>query len=171
MAPQTIVTAAPGEREIVVERYFDAPRALVFEVWTQPHHVERWWGPNGFSIAVHEMDVRTGGAWRFAMHGPGGMEFQEKVVYIEVAKPERIVYAHGSDDGGPPQFTVTATFAEEGRGTRLVMRMQFPTAADRDRTIREVGAIEGAQQTVDRLAAYVATLGARTTDIPGAPVP
>jgi len=58
------------DREIVVTRVFDAPRALVFKAWTDPKHLAHWWGPNGFTITTHEMQFKPGGSWRFVMHGP-----------------------------------------------------------------------------------------------------
>src|SRR5579862_1989189 len=61
-----------AERELVFRRLLDAPRELVFDVWTNPAHVPQWWGPNGFTTTIHEMDVRPGGVWRLTMHGPDG---------------------------------------------------------------------------------------------------
>jgi uncharacterized protein YndB with AHSA1/START domain len=147
----------PSDREIVITRVFDAPCELVFEAWTNPEHVVQWWGPRGFTTTIHEMDVRPGGVWRFVMHGPDGTDYDNKVVFVEVAKPERLVYNHGgADDSDFAQFQVTVTFDAEGNKTRLTMRMLFESAAERDRIVKEVGAIEGANQTLDRLAEYLA---------------
>lgn len=144
------------DRELVFNRVFDAPRELVFEAWTDPKHVGHWWGPNGFTITTHEMDVRPGGVWRFIMHGPDGVDYENKIVYTEIVKPERLVYLHGSDEEDESgQFQVTVTFAEQGSKTRITMQMLFASAADRDRVVEEFGAIEGANQTLDRLAAYL----------------
>lgn len=63
-------TTGAADREIVATRVFDAPRDLVFKMWTDPKHIVHWWGPNGFTNTIHEMDVRPGGVWRFIMHGP-----------------------------------------------------------------------------------------------------
>ena len=82
--------AGAAAREIVAARVFDAPRELVFDAWTDPEHVAQWWGPNGFTNTIHEMDVRPGGVWRFVMHGPDGVDYNNKIVYIEVVKPERL---------------------------------------------------------------------------------
>ena len=68
------VATLAGEREIVAARVFAAPRALVFTPWTDPRHIVQWWGPNGFTTTIHEMDVRPGGVWRFVMHGPDGVD-------------------------------------------------------------------------------------------------
>ena len=125
---------------------FDAPRDLVFEAWTDPKHVGNWWGPKGFTTTTHEMDVRPGGVWRFVMHGPNGVDYQNKNTYIEIVKPERLVYDHG-DKGTPGYFQVTVTFAEQGDKTRLTMRMLFQSVAERDTVVKTYNAIEGANQT------------------------
>jgi uncharacterized protein YndB with AHSA1/START domain len=149
-------TTTPAERELVISRVFDAPRELVFEMWTDPKHVAQWWGPNGFTNTIHEMDVRAGGAWRFVMHGPDGRDYKNKIVFIEVAKPERLVYDHVSG----PQFHVTVTFVEQGDKTRLTVRMLFESAAQRDKVAKEFGAIEGLSQTLGRLAEQLSKMSA-----------
>ncbi len=153
-ARPTISDSAPedtSDREIVVTRVFDAPRALVFKLWTDPQHVARWWGPNGFSTTTYEMDVRPGGVWRFVMHGPDGRDYQNKVAYVEIAEPERLVYKHVSG----PQFQMTVTFADAGDKTRLTARMLFESATLRNKVIEEFGAVEGLKQTLGRLDDYV----------------
>src|SRR6478735_6105977 len=92
------IEAATNEesREIVASRVFDAPRDLVFKMWTDREHAGNWWGPKGFRTTIHEMDVRPGGVWRFVMHGPDGRDYQNKIVYVEVVRPERLVYDHVS---------------------------------------------------------------------------
>lgn len=94
-----LVTSA-ADREIVSARVFDVPRDLVFRAWTGPEHLAKWWGPRGFTNTIHEFDLRPGGVWRFVMHGPEGSDHRNKSVFVEVVKPERIVFDHVSD----PQF-------------------------------------------------------------------
>jgi uncharacterized protein YndB with AHSA1/START domain len=137
-------------RSIVVTRVFDAPRALVFDAWTDAKHVGRWWGPKGFTTTTHQIDVRPGGVWRFTMHGPDGANYSNKITYLEIVKPERLVYDNG-DQGKPGYFQTTVTFAEEGKKTRLSMRLLFPTAAERDAVVEKYNALEGANQHLDRL--------------------
>jgi uncharacterized protein YndB with AHSA1/START domain len=150
---------ASSDREIVATRVFDAPRELVFKVWTDPAHIGQWWGPRGFTTTTYAMDVRPAGVWRFRMHGPDGVDYQNKITYLEVVEPERIVYTHGGDeDGEPVHFQVTATFEEHGGKTRLTMRMLFPSAAARVFTIEKYGADEGLEQTLDRLGEYASKL-------------
>ncbi|MFL6244687.1 MAG: SRPBCC family protein [Thermoanaerobaculia bacterium] len=147
------------DREIVVTRQFDAPRELVWDAWTQPQHVAQWWGPNGFTNTIREMSVQPGGVWRVMMHGPDGIDYPNKIVYHEVVRPERLVYDHSDDnEDNNTHFHVTVTFEEHGRGTRLTMRMLFPTAEERQRVVDEFGALDGASQTMERLREYLATM-------------
>ncbi len=148
-----------GDREIVISRVLNAPRELVFEAWTNPEHVGVWWGPTGFTTTTASIDVRVGGAWRFVMHGPDGMNFPNRIVFIEIVRPERLVYDHGDDvDDGPPSFRSVVTFEDLGTKTRLTMRSVFATAEQRDFVVREYHAIEGGQQHVGRLEAFLETL-------------
>jgi uncharacterized protein YndB with AHSA1/START domain len=145
------------DRELAFTRVLDAPRETVFEAWTKVEHVSRWWGPNGFTTTTEVMDVRPGGVWRYVMHGPDGVDYPNVVEYIEVVPPERMVYDHGAREG-EPEFRVVVTFEARGNKTVLTMRSTFPSAADLERVVREVGAVDGANQTLDRLEAYVVTI-------------
>lgn len=149
-----------SDRQILVTRAFEAPRELVFEAWTKPEHVVRWWGPNGFTTTMEEMDVRPGGGWKYTMHGPDGTNYPNKSVFVEVVRPERLVYTHGGTrEGGPGvSFTATVTFEECLGRTTVTMQLLFPSVEGRDHAVREYNALEGGQQTLGRLAAYVATL-------------
>lgn len=149
---------ATSDREIVITRVFDAPRELVFEAWTNPKHVPQWWGPRGFTTTMIEMDVRPGGVWRFIMHGPDGTDYKNKIVYHEVVKPERLAFAHGGD--GDPEdkpFQVTVTFVEEAGKTRLTMRSVFDTV-EQCNEVKSFGAVEGGNQTLDRLGEHLAKM-------------
>ncbi len=145
-----------SDREIVVTRVFDAPRALVFKAWTDPKHLAHWWGPNGFSITTHAMEFRPGGSWRFTMHGPDGRDYKNEQVYVEITEPERLIYRHVP----APQFQTTVTFEDDGGKTRLTARMVFESAALRDQTVKTFGAVEGLKQTLGRLGEYVIALDA-----------
>jgi uncharacterized protein YndB with AHSA1/START domain len=93
------LTSAPADREMVITRVINAPRALVFKAWTKPAHIGNWWGPRGFTTTTHSMDVRPGGEWRFVMHGPDGTDYQNRIVDLEVVEPERLVYDHFGEAG------------------------------------------------------------------------
>lgn len=148
-----------GNRELVFERILNAPRELVWEVWTNPDHLAKWWGPNGFSLTTQNMNVDPGGIWKFIMHGPDGRDYSNKIRFLEVEKPERLVYKHEGDiDTEPVSFSVTVLFEAFGKKTRLSMRMLFDSAEDLVRISREYGAIEGAHQTLTRLENLLTTM-------------
>jgi uncharacterized protein YndB with AHSA1/START domain len=149
-------------RAIIAVREFDAPRDLVFAAWTDPEHLAQWWGPDGFSTTTKAFEMRAGGVWRFVMHGPNGRDYENRITYDEIVKPERVVYHHGGgDDVEPVQFRTTVTFDYLGKNrTRLTLHATFPSAAERDRVIKDYGADTGAAQTLARLADYVATMTA-----------
>lgn len=151
--PSTKTAANAEDRELIFTRVFEAPRELVFEAWTNPKHLAQWWGPHGFTTTIHQMDVRPGGVWRLTMHGPDGVDYKNRLVFLEVAKPERLVYKHEPEEGSEPvNFEVTVTFAWERGNTRVTMRMLFPSTEERDFVVKKHGAVEGAKQTLGRLA-------------------
>jgi uncharacterized protein YndB with AHSA1/START domain len=145
-------------KAIIATREFEAPRALVFEVWTEPRHLAQWWGPDGFTITTSRFEMKVGGVWRFVMHGPDGRDYENRITFDEIVPPDLIRYHHGGgDDVEPVQFRTTVTFEELERNlTRITLHATFPSAAERDRVVKEYGAVEGAKQTLSRLADYVA---------------
>jgi uncharacterized protein YndB with AHSA1/START domain len=156
MAARNSLDLEADPRSIIAERVFDAPRELVFSVWTDPKHLAQWWGPNGFTTTTSSFDMRAGGVWRFVMHGPDGRDYQNRITYEEVVPPERIVYRHGGgDDVEPVRLKTTVVFDDLGARTRLTMRMDFPSADERERVIKEYGADKGLTQTLSRLAEHV----------------
>ncbi|HXW49970.1 MAG TPA: SRPBCC family protein [Xanthobacteraceae bacterium] len=146
-------------RSIIGTREFDAPRELVFCAWTDPKHLAQWWGPNGFTTTTHSFDFRPGGAWRFVMHGPDGRDYQNRITFEEIVPPERIVYRHGGgNDVEPVQFRQTVIFEDLGNRTRITWRGDFPSAAERNRVIKNYGADKGLVETLARLGSYVAAM-------------
>lgn len=146
-----------GEREIVLSRTYDAPRELVWQAWTRPEHMARWWGPNGFTTVTSEMEVRPGGVWRFVMHGPDGTDYQNLAEYIEVVEPELLVYNHGDGENRERDFHVTVTFAEEGGRTTVTSRMLLQSAEARAHVVG-FGAVELGKQTFERLVEHLKTM-------------
>ncbi|HTY38915.1 MAG TPA: SRPBCC family protein [Bacteroidota bacterium] len=136
-------------REIVSTRVYDVSPERLFEAWTDPDQISKWWGPKGFTNTFHVFDPRPGGVWKFIMHGPNGGNYPNESHFIEVQKPERIVFRHVS----PPFFLTTATFERVGSQTRLVWRMLFDTAEE----YRKVAsfAVEGNLQNLDRLQVHL----------------
>jgi uncharacterized protein YndB with AHSA1/START domain len=160
MAKNDVHTTGTEDREIVIRRLLNAPRELVYKVWTEAEHLAQWWGPNGFTITTNKLEVKPGGEWNVTMHGPDGTDYPNRIIFSEVVKPERLVYTHDSGiEDDPQQFFVTITFeAVEENKTMLTMYSLFKTAAARDYVVKEHGAIEGGNQTVNRLAEHLATL-------------
>ena len=157
MTPQNSPAQLVGDREIAATRVFDAPRALVFKVWTDPQHIGRWWGPKGFTTTTFRIDVKPGGVWRFVMHGPDGTDYENKITFLEIVENERIVFKHGGDpDCEPVSHQTTVTFADAGENrTWLEMRMVFPSAAARDHLVKTYRAVEGLDQTLGRLGEFL----------------
>ena len=149
----------PADRLIVTTRILEAPRELVWQVWTDPQHLAHWWGPTGFSTTTDTIDVRVGGQWRFTMHGPDGTDYKNLITFLEVDVPSRLAYRHaGEEDFEQVDFRNTVTFEAmpgEPHRTRLTMRAEFPSAKAREFVIREVNAVEGAKQHLARLAERV----------------
>jgi uncharacterized protein YndB with AHSA1/START domain len=144
-------------RSIVGTRVFDAPRELVFSAFTDPQHLAQWWGPDGFTTTTSAFDFRPGGVWRFVMQGPNGRDYQNRIMFDEIEPPSRLVYRHtGDEDVEPVQFKQTLTFEDLGGKTRLTWHGMFPSAAERDRVIKDYGADKGLAQTMARLAEFVA---------------
>lgn len=149
------VESGTAEREIVVSRVINAPRELVFEAFTEVRHLSRWWGPDGFTTTTRSFEFRVGGEWDFVMHGPDGTDYQEWICWTEIAPPEQIALLHGEFRGDPNAFESILTFAPDGAATRLEMRTVFRTKQQRDDAIEKYHAVEGGQQTLSNLAAYV----------------
>ncbi|MFD0855971.1 SRPBCC family protein [Actinomadura adrarensis] len=147
-----------SDREVVVSRVINGPRHLVFEAYTEIRHLSRWWGPDGFTITTRSFEFRPGGRWEFVMHAPDGTDYPNHVEWLEIVRPERIVHRHGTRHGDPDAFISTTTFEEQAPGKTLVtLRSVLNTKEQRDRLVEHFAAVEGAQQTLDHLASYVAT--------------
>lgn len=143
------------DREIGTTRIFEAPRTLVWTAFTDPEHLAKWWGPNGFTTTTKKFELVPGGEWLFTMHGPDGVDYRNEITFTDVVEPERLEYDHGPS----PVFHTTVTFEEEDeRQTKLTMTALFPTVEERNRTVEKFGAIEGMKQTMNRLGEYVESL-------------
>jgi uncharacterized protein YndB with AHSA1/START domain len=156
MDARTSIAAETAERELVVTRILDAPRALVFQAWTEPDRAARWWGPQGFTTLYCDMDVRPGGTFRASMRSPAGTVHWRRGVYREVVEPERLVFTFAWEDAeGKPglQTLVTVTFADLDGKTELTLRQGvFETVAARDDHRR------GWTSTLARFAEYLANV-------------
>ena len=146
----SLQVTTPSEREIVLTRVFDAPRRLVFEAFTKPELLKRWFGPRGWSLAVCEVDLRVGGGFRFVLRGPDGKEMGMRGVYREIVAPERSVHMESFDDF-PGESQVTAVFVEQGGRTTLTATVIYPSQEIRDAVIQS-GMEHGAAESYDKLA-------------------
>jgi uncharacterized protein YndB with AHSA1/START domain len=150
-----------ADREIVIEREFNAPRRLVWDAMTKAEHVAKWWGPRGFTTTVETMDFRVGGDWKLTMVGPDGMKYPNKSIFREIVDQERVVFSHGGgrEDGGKPGANFVATWSFDDLAperTRVTLRMVFQTPEGRDLVVREYNAVEGGKQTLTRLGEHLA---------------
>jgi uncharacterized protein YndB with AHSA1/START domain len=144
------------DREIVLVRVLDARREAVFAAWTDADAFCQWFGPDGFSCKVREMDVRPGGRACFDIVARDGTVYTNRFDYLEVVPSERLVLDHGSDtDDDPARFRVTIVLDEQADGkTVLTLRQLHPTAAQRRATIG-FGAVELGLQTMQKLADHL----------------
>jgi uncharacterized protein YndB with AHSA1/START domain len=157
----TTTNPSPGAlapRELTLTRLIDAPRALVFQAWTDPQHLAQWWGPQGFTNPVCEVDLRPGGAIRIDMRGPDGSIYPLRGVFREVVAPERLVFTNDALDAAGQlliEGITTVTFAEQDGKTLLTVQDRIlnaaPGAAD-----ALAGMDEGWNQSLDRLVALLA---------------
>ena len=143
------------ERELVLQREIPFPRELVWKAMTDPEHVNKWWGPDGFRNEGVTMDFRVGGAWTFEMVGPDGTRYPNHSVFKEITPPSRLVFDHG--DGERTWFEATVTLQETGSGTLITLRQLYPSVESRDEVVNKYGAIEGGKQHLAKLEAYVKT--------------
>lgn len=133
-----------------ITRTFDAPRALVFKVWSQPEHIVRWWGPEGCHLSNCEMDFRVGGSWRFCMSSTG-MDHWIHGTYEEIAPPERLSFTYVNDADGH-NMLVEIEFIDLGEKTEMLFRQQeFMNIGERD------GHRYGWSSTFDLLSVYLET--------------
>ncbi|MEP7001237.1 MAG: SRPBCC domain-containing protein [bacterium] len=146
----------PSDREVVFSRLLDAPRELVWSMWSDVSHLHHWWGPTGFTTTTHEFAFVPDGTWRSIMHGPDGTDYPTRVVFREIVAPERLVYENSWDlPDAPVDFKVVVSLVAVGGKTNLSLHMTFRDAHGFKRAVERYGVLEGGVQTLDRLALYV----------------
>ncbi len=148
----TFKISLPSDLEIVMEREFDAPRELVFKVWTEPEHVKRWWGCNESKLVVCEADVRPGGQWRYVMQIADGSQFPFKGEYRELSPPERLVHTsiYDIEPYNAEEALVTVVFQDLGGRTKIVETTLHTSKEARDGHVNS-GMEYGAAQSLDKL--------------------
>ncbi|HTJ29598.1 MAG TPA: SRPBCC domain-containing protein [Acidobacteriaceae bacterium] len=145
--------AAAG-REITANRLYKAPRELVWRMFTEPEHITHWWGPNGFTTTIHQMNVRPGGEWRLTLHGPDGTDYPNHKIYEEVLAPARLVIRHIAW----PPHRMYVVFSDAEEGTLVSIRMLFDLSEDRDKVVTQVGADKKLIENLEKLDTYLNNL-------------
>jgi uncharacterized protein YndB with AHSA1/START domain len=150
----TLKVTTPTDREVVLTRVFDAPRQMVFDAFTKPELLKKWFGPRGHSLVVCDVDLRVGGGFRFVLRDPAGREMGMRGVYREIAPPEKSVHMESFDDF-PGESQVTGVFVEEGGKTTMTATILYPSKEVRDAVI-QMGMEHGAAESYDKLAELLA---------------
>jgi uncharacterized protein YndB with AHSA1/START domain len=152
-------TILPADKpQIITTRLLSASRELVWKVLTSPEHIKHFWGPDGFTNTIAQMDVKPGGQWLFTMHGPDGKDWPNRIIYRDVKAPVYLSWHHdgGEDNPDGHRFFGELELFEEGSKTRIELRMTESSIAARDAVAQY--AVAGGIQNLERLAAYVAPL-------------
>ena len=144
--------ATPTDREIVLTRIFDAPRAVVFEAWTKAEHVARWWDPSGAPLSICEIDLRPGGTFRW-VNNDRGVEHPFTGTYREITAPERLVFTVRILRSRPDPVS-TLVFSENGAKTKLTMTIDCDSVEDRD-ALLQMHIDVGTARTLENLAEYL----------------
>ena len=150
-----------GDREIIIRRPLRAPQALVWKACTEPEHIDKWWGPDGFTNRTLRMDFRVGGEWAYTMTGPDGTVWPNLITYRAIEPIRRIAYDHG-EPGDPKQFEAELRFEAKDGGTLVTLHTVFPSKEARDLVVEQYGAMEGGKQTLAHLDAYTSDLKLQT---------
>lgn len=148
------MAAKNKSNELKITRIYDAPVKLVWDAWTDPKQVAKWWGPRGFTLTTHSKDLKVGGTWVYTMHGPDGVDYPNITTYYEVEKYSKLVYDHGANENQPALFRVTVLFSENKGQTKMDMTMTLPTAEAAQATKKFIKSA-GGDSTWDRLAEYL----------------
>lgn len=169
--PKPSHAAAATSEEFVISRTFDARRDLMWRVWTEPAHLNQWWGPKGLTTVCHQNDLRPGGVFHYSMQAPNGTVMWGKWVYREVTPPERLVYVSSfSDEAGsttrapfsqefPLELLSTLTLTEaDGRTTVTVRGMPLNATEEERRFFESMypSMQQGWGGTFDQLAEHLA---------------
>lgn len=146
----TLKVTTPTDREVVLTRVFDAPRQLVFDAFSKPELLKRWFGPRGWSLVVCEVDFKVGGGFRFVLRGPDGRDLGMRGAYRELATAGPL-RPHGVFDDFPGASLVTAVFVEQDGKTTMTATVLYPSKEVRDAVIQS-GMEHGAAESYDKLA-------------------
>ena len=146
---------APEERTMVLERVIAAPVQAIWDAWTDPESLPKWWGPDGFSCRTERIDLREGGEWVFDMIGPDGTVYPNHHRYSRMQRQARIDYTLHWGEDGPKHADASAVFEDLGQRTKVTLSMTVITAKEYDEA-KGFGAVELGYQTLGKLADFVA---------------
>ena len=160
MSASASAVESVADREVVIEREFDVPARFLFEAWSKPEHLRKWFGPVGWPVTLCEMEFREGGRFRIAMTGASGEQNTPfGGTYLEIVPNRKIVYDNAFEELGAERMVVTVTFEERGNRTKLCMRTLFASVAMRNEHVGG-GFVEGVGSGLDQLAEVVTGLRA-----------
>jgi uncharacterized protein YndB with AHSA1/START domain len=164
-----MITKAEGN-VLTLERVFDAPRELVFKVFSEAEHLKHWWGPRGWTLTVCNVDFRPGGVWHYCMKCIDekqvdffGFESWGKAVYEEIVEPEKVIFvdyfsdADGNEAEGMPSSQITMTLVELEGKTKIISRAQY-VSPEALKNVMEMGMEQGITETWDRLEEHLQSL-------------
>jgi uncharacterized protein YndB with AHSA1/START domain len=156
---KTLKISTPSDLEFAMTRQFDAPRHLVFDAMTKPEYIKRWLGGAEWTLSSCEIDLRAGGAYRYIMCTPDGVENTLAGTYLEVTRPERVVFTErfSMPDFTSDEYQVTSTFIEADGKTMLTTTILHKTRENRDGHLNS-DIEKGAEPAYRRLAEVVATM-------------
>ena len=157
MPEKLSITAEPGSTTIMMTRRFEAPPSAVFEAWTKAEHVAHWWDPSGAPLAVCEIDLRPGGAFRWVNQGDKRMEYPFTGTYRKIAPPHGLVFAARTFPSSPESI-VTLSFIEDSRGTKFIMTIECQSIEDRN-ALLAMRVDVGTARTLENLAAFLHKIG------------
>jgi len=170
MSNNAMVSRVENDRVLVLERVFDAPRELVFQMFKEAEHLKQWWGPKGWEMPVCTIDFRPGGVWHYCMKCVDqnlghffGMEAWGKGVYKEIVESEKFIYndyfsdAEGNIDESLPTSLITMEFIDLGGKTKLINRSEYESA-EALKSVIDMGMMQGITETWDRLSERLETL-------------
>jgi len=142
------------DREMRLTRTLDAPVEVVWAAMTEPMHIAKWWGPDGFTITISKMEVRPGGEWNLTMHGPDGTDYENRIVFREVTKYKRLVLEYQTT----PKHITTVEFESRGEQTLMKWHMTFESKEQLIQLVRDFNVDKGLEQNVEKWNRYLMSL-------------
>ena len=139
--------------ELRITKRLSAPIELVWQVWTNPEHIAKWWGPNGFTTTIHKMDLAPEGEWLLTMHGPDGKNYSNKSVFKEIVPHKKIVFRHFN-----PHYLATIVFEPAEKETSMQWTMAFESSEVFEAVVKTFKADEGLKQNGEKLEEYLVKL-------------